>query len=62
MIVYDKAKKVLDRNISSAQHHWPDFWHYIYCFIQSAEAFTVKGNKHTHITALRVETPGELLA
>ena len=36
------------RNIFSAQHRWPDFWLYIYCFVQSGEAFTVNGNKHTH--------------
>ena len=49
MIVYDVATKVLDRVISSAQHRWPDIWHYI-CFVQS-EAFTVKGNTHTHAHA-----------
>ena len=46
MIAYDVAMKVLDRLISSAQHRWPDLWHYI-CFIQS-DAFMVKRNTHTH--------------
>ena len=36
------------RNISSAYHPWPDFWHYTHCFTQSGEAFTVKGKKHTY--------------
>ena len=31
----------------SAQHHWPDLWYYIYCFVQSGEAFTVEENTHT---------------
>ena len=48
MIVYDVATNVLDTVISSAQHRWLDLWHYIYCFVQSKEAFTVEGNKHTH--------------
>ena len=48
MIAYDVATKILDTNISSTQHHWPDLWYYIYCFAQSGEAFMVKGNKHTH--------------
>ena len=34
------------RRISSAWHSWPELWHYICCFVQSREAFTVKGNKH----------------
>ena len=34
--------------ISSAYHPWPELWYYIYCFAQSGEAFTLKGNKHTH--------------
>ena len=49
MIVYDVATKVFHtRNICSAQHRWPDLWHYIYCFVPSGEAFTVKVNKRTH--------------
>ena len=47
LIVYDVAMKVLDTIISSAQHRWPNLWHYIYCFIQSGEAFAVEGNKYT---------------
>ena len=35
------------RIISSAYHRWPELWHYIYCFVQSGESFTVKGNTHT---------------
>ena len=35
------------RNISSAQHRWSDLWHYIYCFVELEEAFTVKGNKQS---------------
>ena len=49
MIAYDVATKVLDTEIF--QHHRPDLWHYIYCFAQSGEAYTVKGNKHTHTQA-----------
>ena len=48
MIVYNMAVKVLDTVIYSAQHRWPDLWHYIYCFVQSGEAFTVERNTHTH--------------
>ena len=37
-----------NKNISSAQHRWPDLWHYIYCFVCSGETFTVKEiNTHT---------------
>ena len=38
------------RKTSSAYHHWPELWHYIW-FVQSEEAFTVKRKKHanTHI-------------
>ena len=35
------------KNISSAYHHWPDLWHYIYCFVQSEEAFTLKKHRYT---------------
>ena len=48
MIVYDVATKVLDTVISSAQHGWPNLWHYICCFVQLGEAFTVEENKHMH--------------
>ena len=34
--------------ISSAYNRWPKLWHYIYCFVQSGEAFTVNGSKHRH--------------
>ena len=47
IIVYDVATKVLDTEIFP--HHTVadlNLWHYIYCFVQSGEAFTVKGNKH----------------
>ena len=48
MIIYDVATNVLDRiNISSAQHRWHDLWHYIYCFVQLGEAFTIKAKKTT---------------
>ena len=43
------AAKVLDTKCnSSAQHCWPDLWHYIHCFVQSWQAFMVERNKHTH--------------
>ena len=52
MIVYDVPTKLLDtRDISSAQHRWHDLWHYIYCFVQSGEAFMVERKKHTHTAA-----------
>ena len=48
MIVYDVATKFLEREIF-LQHTIADLtWYYIYCFVQSGEAFTVKENKHTH--------------
>ena len=52
MIVYDVATKELDSEIFP-QHIITDLnlWHYIYCFVQSGKAFTVKGNKHTHASA-----------
>ena len=53
MIIYDVATKIFDRNISSER---PDIWHYIYCFIESGEAFTVKRNKHTHARTPRART------
>ena len=48
LIVYDVATEILDIEIFS-QHSITDLnlWHYIYCFVQSGKAFTVKGNKHT---------------
>ena len=48
MIVYDVATEVLETEIFS-KHSITDLnlWHYIYCFVQSGKAFTVKGNKHT---------------
>ena len=53
MIVYDVPTKLLDtRDISSAQHRWHDLWHYIYCFVQSGEAFMVERKKHTHTQQL----------
>ena len=36
------------RNISTVYYRWPEPWHYIFCFVQSGEAFMVKGNKYTH--------------
>ena len=49
MIVYDVAAKLLDTGIF-LQHTIADLnlWHYIYCFVQSGESSTVKGNTHTH--------------
>ena len=46
---YDVATKVLDTEMIP-QHTIADLnlWHYIYCFVQAGEAFTVKGNKHTY--------------
>ena len=48
------------RNISSAQHRWSDLWHYIYCFVELEEAFTVKGNKQlqtqTHTDTDKTQT------
>ena len=48
MIVYDVATEVLETEIFS-KHSITDLnlWYYIYCFVQSGKAFTVKGNKHT---------------
>ena len=51
MIVYDRATKVLDTEIFP-QDTIADLnlWHYIYCFVKSGEAFTVKGETtHTHM-------------
>ena len=49
MTVYDIATKVIETEIFP-QHIIADLnlWYYIYCFVQSGQAFTVKGNKHTH--------------
>ena len=49
VIAYDVVTKVLDSEIFP-QHTIADLklWHYIYCFVQSGEAFTVKENAHTH--------------
>ena len=49
MIVYEVATKLIDTEIFH-QYNIADlnFWHYIYCFVQSGEAFTEKGNKHTN--------------
>ena len=41
-------RRYLTQSHFSAQHRWLDLWHYIYCFVQLGEAFTVEGNKHTH--------------
>lgn len=48
MIAYDVGTKVLDTEIFP-QHAMADLniWYYL-LFVQSEEAFTVKGNKHTH--------------
>ena len=48
-------KGIWYRKIFSAYHGWPELWHYIYCFLQSGEAFTVKGNKHTRAGARKKE-------
>ena len=40
------------RNISSAYHRWPELWHNNYCFVQSGGAFTLKKNKHTHVSII----------
>ena len=36
------------RKFSAPYHRWPELYHYIYYFVQPGEAFTVKGNNHTH--------------
>ena len=41
-------KGTWNKKISLAYHRWVEFCHYIYCFVQSGKAFTVKRNKHTH--------------
>ena len=49
MIVYDVATKLLDTEICP-QHNISNLISgktVIYCFVQSGEAFTVKGSKHT---------------
>ena len=35
------------RIISSAQHRWPDLWHYIYCFVPVRRSL-YGGRKYTH--------------
>ena len=47
MVMYDVATMVLDTEIFP-QHTITDSMSGIYCFVQSGEAFTVKGNKHTY--------------
>ena len=49
MIANDLVKKVLDTKMFP-QHTIAhlSLWQYIYCLVQSGEAFTVKGNKYTH--------------
>ena len=49
VIAYDVVTKVLDSEIFP-QHTIADLklWYYIYCFVQSGEAITVKENTHTH--------------
>ena len=49
MIAYDLATKVIDTELFP-QHSIAalNLWHYNYCFVQSGEAFTVKGHTHTH--------------
>ena len=42
VIGYDVATKVLDTYFISTTSLAYDLWHYIYCFVQSGEAFTVK--------------------
>ena len=54
MIVYDVVTKVLGRE-EFPKHNIADpnsgiTGHYIYCFVQSGEAFTVRGNKHMQST------------
>ena len=60
MIVYDVATKVLDNVIFSAQHRWPNLWHYICCFVQSGEAFTVEGNTHTQAREYQISNKNQL--
>ena len=50
MMVYNEATKALDTEIFP-QYTIADLnlWHYVYCFVQSDQAFTVKGNKQIHI-------------
>ena len=49
LCLWNRDKGCWHWNISIAYHYWPELWHYI-CFIQSGEAFTMKGKKtHTHI-------------
>ena len=45
MILWCGNKGTWHRIFSSAQHRWPDLWHYICCF---SSAFTVERNTHTH--------------
>ena len=40
-------KATWHRVISSAQHCWPNLWHYIYCFVQY-DAFIVEENTYTN--------------
>ena len=46
MIVYDVVTKELDTELF-LQHNIADLNSDIHCFVQSGEAFTVKGNEHT---------------
>ena len=61
MIVYDVATKVLD----TAQHRWPDLWHYVYCFVTVRRSL-YGGRKYTHThththTHARTHASGEVL-
>ena len=36
------------RNISAAHYHWPELWHYIYCFVQLLRWKEINTHTHTH--------------
>ena len=58
MIIYDVAIKVLGTEIFP-RHTIADLnlWYYIYYFVQSGEAFTVKGKKHTYTSGTKNTSP-----
>ena len=53
MIAYEVAKKVIDTELLFQYIIVVlNLWHCIYRFVQSGQAFTMKGNTHTHTHTL----------
>ena len=53
-----RVKGPWHKYIPTTYHRWPEFWHYIYCFVQSGESFKVKRNKNTHHTNTHIHKHG----